>query len=236
MTLNVTNIGGNPQQPGIFAEAFIPDQLIAGGLKLVTLPITMAAALAAIVKRGTVLGVVTIGAVTALAGTNTGNGTLTPDVTTPVLVNGIPGAYKVVWTDATHFTVTDPKGRVLGNGVVGTAFSNLIKFNTAAGGTAWVAGDSFTVTVAAGSGAYKPAVATAVDGSAAPVGISVDDVDTTSAGPNAGAAQTTGMYVMGEFNSNAIIFDASYSIAVLEPLLRPLQIYLKTFVSAADPS
>src|ERR1700753_1964843 len=55
MVLSVTNIGGNPQQPMVVADAFIPDQLIAGQMQLITdnqATLTGSAAL----QRGTVLG------------------------------------------------------------------------------------------------------------------------------------------------------------------------------------
>lgn len=116
---------------------------------------------------GTILGRRTIGAVTSAAksGGNTGNGTLTLDATTPALANAMPGVYTVRFTSATAYTVEDPTGRVIGSGVNGTAFSDGIKFTTAAGGTAFIAGDGFDVTVAAGSGQYAVLAPTAVDGS-----------------------------------------------------------------------
>lgn len=79
-------------------------------------------------------------------GTNAGTGALTlanPAVDTQV--NG--GNYKILFTDATHFMVQDPDLRDIGEGVVGTAFANKLHFTIAAGGTAFVAGDSFTVNV-----------------------------------------------------------------------------------------
>ena len=80
------------------------------------------------------------------AGTNVGTGTLTlasPAVDTAV--NG--GNYKILFTDATHFLVQDPDLRDIGEGVVGTAFTGKVHFTIAAGGTAFVAGDSFVVNV-----------------------------------------------------------------------------------------
>ena len=56
MTLTVNQIGDNPQQPGIYAETFIPDQLIAGNLKLVTGNGTLDAGT---LQRGAVLGQIT---------------------------------------------------------------------------------------------------------------------------------------------------------------------------------
>lgn len=57
MTLPVTNYGSPAFQPGISADAYIPDQLIAGDMKLVTKSVTITGA--ALFKRGTVLGKIT---------------------------------------------------------------------------------------------------------------------------------------------------------------------------------
>lgn len=58
MSLNVTTVGDNVQAPSISAVQYIPDQLIAGELKIVTTNVVIASG-AGIVKRGTVLGLVT---------------------------------------------------------------------------------------------------------------------------------------------------------------------------------
>lgn len=83
-------------------------------------------------------------------GTNTGNGVMTL-AATPVVSGGQVGTYKVVMIEPTTnlgtFTVEDPLGVVIGEGVVGTAFSNQIAFTIADGSTDFAAGDSFTVVV-----------------------------------------------------------------------------------------
>ncbi|POM15755.1 hypothetical protein CSX04_04044 [Burkholderia cepacia] len=55
MTLPVNTIGDNPQQPGIYAETYIPDQLIAGALQIVSQPIILSTGT---LPRGSVLGMV----------------------------------------------------------------------------------------------------------------------------------------------------------------------------------
>ena len=137
MTLTVNPIGDNPMAPGIAAETYLPDQLIAGRFPLVTTNITLAAGT---LQRGTVLGQVTA----------TGN--------------------------------------------------------------------------------YIESVATASDGSQNPVGILADYADAS------GGAVIAPMYETGEFNQDKLVYDASWTIATLQPKLRPLSIFLKTFVSAADPT
>jgi hypothetical protein len=101
---------------------------------------------ALLVLAGSVLGQVTTGAaaVAAALGTNTGNGTF--GAITPVAVPTPLGAYVALFTDATHFTVTAPDGATAA-GTTGVAFNALgIVFTITAGGTAFVAGDSFTIT------------------------------------------------------------------------------------------
>jgi hypothetical protein len=231
MTVNVSTFGDNPFQPGMWSDAYVPDQLIAGNLKIVTGNglITGAAAL----KRGTVLGQVTVGAATTAvkaSGANTGNGTVAMDGTTPVLANAKPGLYQVRFTTATAYTVTDPSGAVIGNGANGAAFADRVKFTTTAGGTPFVAGDGFDITLAAGSGSYKLATAGALDGSSAPVAVLVDDVDAT------GGDVMGGVYLMAEVNGNALIFDNSLTLAGISAAFRPLSLFVKTPVSAADPT
>lgn len=56
MSIPTTNVGANPQVPGATAQVFIPDQLIAGNMKIVTDTITLGAGK---LPRGAVLGQVT---------------------------------------------------------------------------------------------------------------------------------------------------------------------------------
>lgn len=81
------------------------------------------------------------------AGANTGNGTfgaIAAADATPL------GNWLVLFSAATVFAVYDPTGRKLATaGATGTAFEDGgLTFTLAAGGTAFVAGDSFTINVA----------------------------------------------------------------------------------------
>ncbi|MGF3022646.1 head decoration protein [Methylobacterium aquaticum] len=78
---------------------------------------------------------------------NTGNGTLALDPTTPVSSAVKDGAYRVVFNAPTTFTVEDPNGREIGKGSTGAAFAKEVKFVVTAGGTAFAAGDAFSVVV-----------------------------------------------------------------------------------------
>lgn len=225
MTLTVNSIGDNPQQPGIWAETYIPDQLIAGNLKIVSQPIILSAGT---LPRGSVLGLASANNVVATPGTNTGNGTI-GSVSAGAGVQF--GSYVLTATGATTFTVTTPEGSALPNATVGSAYSNSgIAFEITAGGTAFAAGDSFTLTVEETAGTYKLSVATASDGSQVPSAILADFAD-ASAGP-----VTSGAYVMAEVNANALNYDPSWTLASLTQALRANSIFVKSAVSAADPT
>lgn len=76
------------------------------------------------------------------------------------------------------------------------------------------------------SGKYTRSVKTATDGSETPVAILVDNVNASTADQNGG------LYLMGEFNQNYIIFDESWTIPALKTALRPLAIFLKDSTQA----
>jgi len=84
-------------------------------------------------------------AVSNAAGTNTGTG---PVGTASATSSALAGDYKVVFSAATKFDVSDPNGDELKSGVTGTAYTaNGLTFTITARGTAFVATDSFTVSV-----------------------------------------------------------------------------------------
>jgi hypothetical protein len=149
-------------------------------------------------KTGSVLGAVDVAGATsaAKAGGNTGGGTLTVDVTTPVLVGAKAGVYTVrnvgVVANAGQFEVKDPDGAVLGvYAIGGAAFANQIKFAMADVGTDFALGDGFDITVAAGSKKwvwYNPTVA---NGAQTPDGILLHAVD-ASGGSDVQAVVVTG--------------------------------------------
>jgi hypothetical protein len=80
---------------------------------------------------------------TALAG-NTGNATIAAITLGSAPLNG---AYHVIFTSATTFTVSDPNGLTIGSGTTGVAFTSTgVNFTITAGATPMVRGDGFTVT------------------------------------------------------------------------------------------
>ena len=226
MSLSVSTYGDNTSTPFARAETYIPDQLIAGRFNLVTQPIVVNSG---VLARGTVLGQLTSYSLESATGTNTGNGTIgsvSPGSAVKL------GVYTLTATAATTFQVTDPEGNVLAEeATVGTAFASTdIDFTLTAGSTAFVAGDSFTVTVIDSIGNFIECVKTATDGSQTPAGVLTDDVD-ASAGPVG-----SGAYIAGEFNARALIYDTSWTIAALRTAMRSNSMFVKSSVSAADPS
>lgn len=173
-------------------------------------------------------GAFTLSGATLSGGTaNTGNATV-GSISSGVALK--PGNYTAVCSAATSAQVYDPNGSEIGVATFGTAFASpQINFTITAGGTACAAGDTFVFSVAAGSGSYKQAVAGATDGSAIPAAILVDYAAAAS------GDCISGIYLMGEFNINAITLDPSISVASAKASLAPLGIYLKGSVSADDP-
>lgn len=85
------------------------------------------------------------------SGGNTGTGTLTLDANTPVLAGRQAGVYQVRCTatavNGGTFSVTSPSSEALGTVAVGSTFSSQIKFTIADGGSDFVVGDGFDITV-----------------------------------------------------------------------------------------
>jgi hypothetical protein len=119
---------------------------------------------------GQLLGLSSATAVTvAAAAGNTGNGAFT--LADPAIAAGTPaGNYEVICIAAAAnggtFEIFDPSGVAVGTAKVGVAYAGALKFTIADGAADFVVGDSFTVTVPAGTKAkeWDPA---AIDGSAA---------------------------------------------------------------------
>ena len=235
MTFTVTNVRDNQSIPLALGETYLPDQLVYDLKFVVTQTVTISDT--SILQRGTVLGMITEGTA-GLVGTpvaqsgNTGNGVL----------SGISfgeeakkGNYLVSFTGATTFTVTDPSGSNLGlvsSGHYGpkTGLSE-IAFTFTAGTTPMISGDEIAIVAYGGTGNYwRTSKASLTDGSQVPTGILADICDPTH-GP-----VTAPVYVAGEFNANAVIFDPSWSVGELTSVLSGRSIWLKTPVSAIDPT
>lgn len=172
--------------------------------------ITVALGLAATASM--VLGA-TYGAATAAAkaGGNTGNGTLTMDVTTPTLANAKPGVYTVRATAAgvntATFEVQNPDGLVLGTVALGGTWSEQIKFATADGATDFVVGDGFDITVPE-TRTFGPLNLSSVTGLNVAAGISYGDYDGTAA-----AVPGVAFVRDCEFNADIVVWPVGASAA-----------------------
>ncbi|KTS27623.1 head decoration protein [Pantoea stewartii] len=221
--------GQNQFAPGMTSSLFVPDQLVSGPLQLVTDSVTIAKL--GPLLRGTVLGRQSQKSAATTAGSaNKGNGTLTG---LTLSSQAVAGAYTVTATDPNTFQVPDPTGTVLGNAAVGSVYrSTQVSFTLTAGANAFVAGDTFTITVAVGTGKWVPCVRTATDGSQVPSAILVDNVDSTL------TDVTGGVYLMGEFNQNRLVVDKTWyvnSVLLLDDLkaaLVPQGIFLRDSIQA----
>jgi hypothetical protein len=96
----------------------------------------------------------------------------------------LEGAYKLTIiepaSNAGNFVVEDPLGRIVGHGTVAVAFSGGGLSFTLADATDFVAGDSFTITVAAGT-KYAKFDEDGTNGTEVAVAVLFDDVDASSA-------------------------------------------------------
>ncbi len=172
----------------------------------------------------------TLSGATLAGGTaNTGNATLSLMAGGPAMK---AGNFTAVCLTATTAQVYNPIGEELGVATFGTTFVNPeISFRITAGGTACVAGDTFVLTAApAAAGIYKLCTAGAIDGSESPAAILVDYTDPTAGNVNAG------VYLMGQFNANAIVYDPSLSLAGIKAAFAGKGIFIKNVVAADDPS
>lgn len=114
---------------------------------------------------------------------NTGNGAMGAIT---VSAGAQAGDYKLTitspGTNIGNFIVEGPDGKFVGQGDVAAAFSaGGLAFTLSDGSTDFVAGDGFTITVAAGSGKYKPYDDDNTDGSDTARAIAYSEVDATSA-------------------------------------------------------
>ncbi len=159
---------------------------------------------------GMVLGRTTKGAATsAAAAGNTGNGTIT--AAPAVGAAAKPGIYRAICiepaTDGGKFAVEDPDGILIGTATVGSPFSTHLTFTIADGAADFAAGDSFTITVAAGSGKVKQIDFAATDGSDAACALLVADATAPDGSDLSAIAVTRNAIV----SANGITFPADAS-------------------------
>jgi hypothetical protein len=172
----------------------------------------------------------TLSGATLAGGTNnTGNATVSAMSAGPEVQ---AGNYVATCLTATTAQVVDPAGEEVGVVNFGAPFIDAqINFTITAGGVACAAGDAFVLVAApAVAGIYKFCTASAVDGSEVPAAILVDFTDPTAGNVSAG------VYLMGEFNANALVYDPSLSLVGIKAAFAGRGIFIKNVVAADDPS
>jgi len=176
--------------------------------------------------RGTVLGKITLGTITAAALVTGGSGGETiGSLALQANPTAKVGAYRAtcIVAGATGlFQVTDPNGTVVGIATVGTPFvGGGIGFTiTDAGGDPEV-GDYFVITVAAGAGTHIACDIAAVNGEQDPDCVLSEDVTTV------GSTQNTLGYTDGTYQSAALVFGGSTVYTDVEEKMRDRNMYIK---------
>ena len=157
----------------------------------------------------TTTGTVGTPGISSVAGTNTGNGTL--GTLTAQGYAAKPGAHLLEMLSATTFVVYDPAGITTGHGTTGVAYkSGGLAFTLTAGATPFAAGDSFALTVSAGSGKYKVWTPGAADGSSVVAGILFATKDATLADK-----PITVVARQSEVNASELVWPSGASAAVI---------------------
>jgi Bacteriophage lambda head decoration protein D len=158
-----------------------------------------------ILPAGLILGQTTTGLTGAYAATGGNTGTFTCGAV--VLSQGVlQGVYTIEFLAATVFNVMNPLGDLVAEGHTGVAFSvGGVGFTITAGGTAAVAGDSATITIAANANVnlYAPLSLSALDGTQIPAAILLNETD-ASAGNRAIAVLNRD----AEVNGSELIYPA----------------------------
>lgn len=155
-------------------------------------------------------------AVTKAGPVGTGNGTMG---TVTVGPNARIGAYKVKFTSATAFDVTDPRGYKIDSGTTGVAYSNNeLGFTITAGGTAFVSGDSFTVTVGTGDASWAPLTSSNLANDA-PLGVLFDNIVV----PASGSKRVTVICRSAELNGGELKYDASLNTGNITTAINALK-------------
>jgi hypothetical protein len=141
-------------------------------------------------KAGTVLGKITNGGATAAAkgGGNAGTGAASAvSAQTKAIVGVYKAIVEIAAANAATWNLYDPNGKLIdqkqysGGGATAVFANDHIHATITDGGTDFVVGDEFDITVAAGSGKYIQPTATAIDGSGVGTVILMEEIDATSA-------------------------------------------------------
>lgn len=183
--------------------------------------------------RGAAIGIVELGAVTAVADAgNTGDGTCTALSILPGAGTAVAGAYNLecvtAVTNGGIFKLEDPNGLLITNNLVMTAGAGTATIFEAGGltftltdnTTDFADGDIFVVTVAAGSGQGVLLDKDATDGSNVIYGVLTRAVTT-----GVGETEVAPVDKTGKFNTNAVTFETGTAYTDIEADARLKDIY-----------
>ncbi len=210
---------------GITEATFTFDKLIADNAEFLTKGVTVLSGEGTFVRGELLAKIVGSTIAAAVAGSNTGTGTV-GSLTASRWIKS--GTYTLKCVEAVTnsgiFNVINPNGVSIGMATVASAFtSGEINF-TISDATDFVVGDSFTIAVS-GTGKYQKYSVSNTDGSGDPRNIVIASV----AGDATSADLATTAYVKGVFNSAAL---TGY-VAADEAALNDIGIYIKTNQSVA---
>lgn len=214
------------------AGSYTPDNLLAYGLEQYkTESIVLDTGT---LTRGTLLGKITKGALTAVGEASTPAPAAATITASPTAAAGTAlGVHRfecVIGGAATasRWNHYGPDGAFIGTASGNTAYTGGgLTLTITDAGTDPVAGEAFkvTVTAAAGSGKYIQSLAAATDGSEVPVAVLAEDADAST------ADVTTVAYITGTFNSTAMTFGTGHTAASVKDALQARGIYLQTNVA-----
>lgn len=168
-----------------------------------------------ILPAGLVLGETLVGlTATAAAKTqpnaNTGTGTCSA---VTVQQGAKQGVYALIYFSATEYELNDPSGALVGEGINGSVFqagAGPLSFTMTAGGTAFVAGDAFNITLAANAnvGLYAPLNLLATDGTQNAAAILFNETDASQGNTN-----VTVIDIDAEVNGSELVYPAGVTTA-----------------------
>lgn len=208
------------------STSMVPDRLFAGTNPTYTAEGVTLLAGSGTLKRGTVLAKITK-AIASDHGTNAGNGTISLVTLGKAAKLGVYKITCITKATAAVFNVIEPDGFRLADALAGTAYAGPVNFTLTQGGTVFEVGDSFTVTVSAGSGKCVIVDSSKVDGSQNPYGLLAEDATVPAA-----ADLVSSAYITGEFNENALTFGGTDTAATHKEALKQKGIILRTPVKA----
>ena len=208
---------------GLTNDSFSFENLISGSFPIIARSITLLSG--ENLTKGTLIGKITRSTPTTGTKTGTGDGTMTGVVGGKETKIGI---YTILCIEDSGsgnetWSVHDPDGVRLQDATTGVAYSNShLGFTINDGGTDFIAGDYFTITVAAGSGYYKKALLASVDGSGNYENMAILAKDTDASGGNI----VTTAWLSGQYNENKVTFGTGLTFANTYDELKKYSIYL----------